>query len=792
MKKVILIALFISLSQKLFPQKIQSIYKNELKNPLVTNYGIVFTLNSNSSLYLEQNGKTVLLNTSPGCGMYYTLSKDNQTVGYKYINQNGKQIPALMNLSSKEITYLHSPVKEAGQVSFADNGTIAFTIRKDLIVNSASGKREYSLGNYSNIAPISPDAQFAAFNNNNDQIFILNLATGKREKITDNSSGYFYPVWSPDSRKLLYSSLDAKMKVYDLDNGETYSLGKGFSPSWSYDSHLIIFYRKEIKRQVLINSDIYTETYNGTTIKQLTFTSGELEIDPSFAGSDSQIVYSLAGNETVIRAAFSPINLSIINEKKITLNINPVKLPVINSIKSVKVLDTINVPYINQLYDTPDYFNGSAACGPTSAMMVLAYYNILPVWSIHCTYPYGHYSKWGRYISDFYRFRQVNYDFKANDPSGRPAEGAFGFMWSGSNSPYSTMVDYFRSHGLSASRTDAPPYSAAYNQVSAGNPYVICVGLTSVGHIVVADGTTPINHTLIFNDPYGNKNMGYSNYSGRFVTYDWPGYNNGYQNLTTVYWSVAVNYNMPAPADTLVDDIYFGNGFYLNTKSPSSMSYWKDLNVGYNNHAWYALSTDSSSTDSCYAVWTPNLQKPGYYKVSAYIPFSQTEAADYKINTADGLKYATINQEAAVGTWAMLGLYKFDKGSMGYVKLDNKTPVKGQTIVYDAVKWSYIDSTATAVNENVGVLPDKFLLYQNYPNPFNPATEIKFQIPAGSFVTLKIYDMLGNIVKTLVDEYKPEGNYSVSFDGNSLASGVYFYRLQAGKFVSFKKMILLK
>ncbi len=791
MKKVILLVLIFFFSQKLFPQAVQFIQNNELKNPLITNYGILFTLSGSSCLYLEQNGKSALLNSSPGCGRYFTISRDKQIAGFKYIDDNGEQIPSLINLGTKEITYLHAPVREAGQISFADDGTFAFTIADDLIVNSVSGKKIYNLGSYSNIAPVSPDAKYAAFNNNNDQIFILNLATGIKQEITNGPGGYFYPVWSPDGRKLLYSSLNANMKVYDLDNGETYSLGKGFSPSWSNDSRLIIFYREEIKQQVLINSDIYTETYNGSAIKKITSTPGELEMDPSFADDDSKIIYSLAGSESYIQADFSPISLSIKNEKQITLNINHDKLPNINSIKSVEELDTINVPYINQLYDTPDYFNGSAACGPTSAMMVLAYFNILPVWNIHCTYPYGHNSKWGRYISDFYRYRQVNYDFKANDPNGRAAQGAFGYMWSGSNSPYSTMVDYFRSHGLKASLTDSPPYSAAYNQVSAGNPYVICVGLTSVGHIVVADGTTPINHTLVFNDPYGNKNIGYSNYSGRFVTYDWPGYNNGYQNLTTVYWSVAVSYDVPAPTDTLVDDIDFNDGFYLNTKSPSSMAYWKDLNVGFNNHAWYALSTDSLS-DSCYAVWTPNLPKDGYYKVSAYIPFSQAETTDYKINTSDGIRDVTLNQLAAVGTWALLGQYKFDKGSLGYVMLNNETPVKGQTVVFDAVKWSYVDSTATSVNQFTGNIPGKFTLEQNYPNPFNPTTIIKYQIPDNSFVTLKVYDELGRLVKTLVNQDENKGTYNINFNGSNLASGIYFYRLQAGKFISIKKMIYLK
>ena len=90
------------------------------------------------------------------------------------------------------------------------------------------------------------------------------------------------------------------------------------------------------------------------------------------------------------------------------------------------------------------------------------------------------------------------------------------------------------------------------------------------------------------------------------------------------------------------------------------------------------------------------------------------------------------------------------------------------------------------------VQPLAFQLEQNYPNPFNPSTKINYQISQNDFVSLKVYDVLGNEVATLVNEEKPAGNYEVTFDARSLSSGTYFYKLQAGSFVEIKKMMLLK
>ena len=94
--------------------------------------------------------------------------------------------------------------------------------------------------------------------------------------------------------------------------------------------------------------------------------------------------------------------------------------------------------------------------------------------------------------------------------------------------------------------------------------------------------------------------------------------------------------------------------------------------------------------------------------------------------------------------------------------------------------------------QNGQSLPIFFTLYQSYPNPFNPSTKIKYQLPEQRYVTLKVFDVLGKEITTLVNKEKTAGSYEVEFNASSLPSGVYFYRLQAGSFVETKKMVLMK
>jgi hypothetical protein len=126
--------------------------------------------------------------------------------------------------------------------------------------------------------------------------------------------------------------------------------------------------------------------------------------------------------------------------------------------------------------------------------------------------------------------------------------------------------------------------------------------------------------------------------------------------------------------------------------------------------------------------------------------------------------------------------------------------------MYQCSGTGKFDSTANAILSGVmdymGIVtevvqtknntPTGFELYQNYPNPFNPSTKINFQLSLEGFVTLKVYDLLGNEVATLVDEYKPAGIYNEEFTIHNLASGVYFYQLKTANFTQTKKMILLR
>ncbi len=138
--------------------------------------------------------------------------------------------------------------------------------------------------------------------------------------------------------------------------------------------------------------------------------------------------------------------------------------------------------------------------------------------------------------------------------------------------------------------------------------------------------------------------------------------------------------------------------------------------------------------------------------------------------------------------------------------------VRGAGTTTEAQSYSFIDNTAqngkfyyrlkqvdfdgtvdySNIVEVVKEKPTTFELAQNYPNPFNPATTINYQLPTNALVTLKVYDVIGREVATLVNARQEAGRYTVNFNASTLASGVYFYRLQAGSFVETKKMMLVK
>jgi PKD repeat protein len=98
----------------------------------------------------------------------------------------------------------------------------------------------------------------------------------------------------------------------------------------------------------------------------------------------------------------------------------------------------------------------------------------------------------------------------------------------------------------------------------------------------------------------------------------------------------------------------------------------------------------------------------------------------------------------------------------------------------------------TSVEEFENGVPTAFMLSQNYPNPFNPSTTIQYALPKAGYVTMKVYNLVGNEIETLVSEKQPAGEYAIRWNPVGLPSGVYFYRLQAGEFVATRKLVLMR
>jgi hypothetical protein len=150
-----------------------------------------------------------------------------------------------------------------------------------------------------------------------------------------------------------------------------------------------------------------------------------------------------------------------------------------------------------------------------------------------------------------------------------------------------------------------------------------------------------------------------------------------------------------------------------------------------------------------------------------------------------------------VSTWTrdVLDLSELAKASstmkLRFSLVSNGT-IPADGIYLDNIKLVNYTLAPTGINSVSSELPNEYSLGQNYPNPFNPSTNIAFQLPDAGNVSLKLYDILGKELMTLVDEYRAPGSYEVRLDASDLPGGMYFYKLTSGGFSETRKMILIK
>lgn len=244
---------------------------------------------------------------------------------------------------------------------------------------------------------------------------------------------------------------------------------------------------------------------------------------------------------------------------------------------------------------------------------------------------------------------------------------------------------------------------------------------------------------------------------------------------------ISGNYN---PLSLLVDGnyLYVGGNIYTSDGSISGIGRWDGT-------SWSSLGSGLLKGVNGWVYSIAKDNSGNIYVGGQFTMAGDTAIKANRIAIWDGTNWSTLGS----GVSGKIGS-SLDTRVSALQVAGSKIYIGG-TFTEAGNKPSYgfavYDYLATSIADDK-TIPNEFSLAQNYPNPFNPSTTISFTIPQSEFVTLKVYDILGREVATLVNENLTAGNHTYNFDASKLTSGVYFYKLQTGKFSETKKMILMK
>jgi len=286
-------------------------------------------------------------------------------------------------------------------------------------------------------------------------------------------------------------------------------------------------------------------------------------------------------------------------------------------------------------------------------------------------------------------------------------------------------------------------------------------------------------------------------------------------------------YNVKEFVQAWVAGTYSNNGFQLFTESSeaSASFYSREMGTSYTPKLIISYSIPSTEADIAVSNLTFLPQTINHddhpssvsYRITNYGPSDLTVSSSDRIlrrfyisknnifGDQDDIEIGRFNSAIAL----LSGNYS-DRNLSSGILSDITIPSVEKGDYYVFLEVQFIESTAptdpnssnnyamrtgtilTAVNDEQNPIVLNYSVEQNYPNPFNPSTTISYQIPSESFVTLKVYDLLGRELEVLVNEEKPAGFYDVKYNAAYLPSGIYFYSIKAGDFVQTKKFILLK
>jgi len=189
--------------------------------------------------------------------------------------------------------------------------------------------------------------------------------------------------------------------------------------------------------------------------------------------------------------------------------------------------------------------------------------------------------------------------------------------------------------------------------------------------------------------------------------------------------------------------------------------------------SWFSQSVGTGMTGYCNIKWVHGSNL-------VYITGAVGAGGCVKRSTDGGVTWAQMTTGGITGITHM----EYWKAPSGVVYL--------YAVAADGSVIRYVDNSLVGIDPNNQTVPNSFALEQNYPNPFNPSTTIKYSVPQSGNVTIKVYNSLGEVVRTVVDNYHTTGNYIESVDMDGMSSGIYYYTMLAGDFKDTKRMVLVK
>jgi len=497
-----------------------------------------------------RTGQRDIVSDTPNTGYFATLSPDQKYACFKDFQAAGNarlQVPVLYDIAGKKQILLDKPAPAAGNPVASARGQIAYTVGTQLVVLNPdlSPFLQADLGAIVNVLAFSPDGGRLAFSDPSETVSWIDLRTGTRGALPTARLHGYQPRFSPDGQALLARSSDGEVTAAHLSTGVTRSFGRAEAAGW-LDADTVALVRKTVAHYAVSHTDVVKgKLSDGSTTRLLSRPgNAEVAIQASVLALVAQDSISLANTGTGVSQAVALPVSSVSAAPKTALVATPSVATPLTVVTNGSIVQMVGVPYVNQVYDTADSFGGyDSCCNATASLMAIQYYNRLPPHPITCAArSASHTSDYGYYVSGIYSYNGVVFNIPSSSVWGSGLAGyygGFGFFLQDTTDDsllHSTRLSqWIAGHGLTSGTDDSTSYAKAKAEIDANYPVVLLNSLTSAGHYITCIGYVQNQYTLIFNDPYGNKNISYPGTQGAGAYYDWPGYNNGYQNLNTAW-----------------------------------------------------------------------------------------------------------------------------------------------------------------------------------------------------------------------------------------------------------------